>query len=298
MDLIRDPTRTDIRFIIFGYEVAPTTGTPHLQGYFELSRRQRLSGLKRLPGFGRASFRACNGDAASNIAYCSKDSRLPVFRRGTPAKSPASLGGEGRSAAFEDALVSARRGDLDSIPAWIRLCHHGAISAIAEDGLWERAARRIVHRPLVLRPWQREVVDIIEKEPSDRTIYVVLDRLGNAGKTTLCDFLAHEYPVSYSDLEAGAGNPRPSVQILHPSRGVDMARFIRPASVYILDIPRATGEAVPWAMIEHIKNGNVFSSKYDPIGKRMPRPHVFIFTNDEVEPGRFSADRLFYIYTE
>jgi hypothetical protein len=77
---------------------------------------------------------------------------------------------------------------------------------------------------------------------------------------------------------------------------MDLARFIRPASVYILDIPRASGEAIPWAMIEHIKNGCVFSSKYDPIGKRQPRPHVFVFTNEEVDPSKFSVDRLQYIH--
>ncbi len=34
-------------FILFGKEIAPTTGTPHLQGYFELPKKKTLGGLKQ-----------------------------------------------------------------------------------------------------------------------------------------------------------------------------------------------------------------------------------------------------------
>ncbi len=34
-------------FLLFGKEVAPTTGTPHLQGYFELPKKKTLGGLKK-----------------------------------------------------------------------------------------------------------------------------------------------------------------------------------------------------------------------------------------------------------
>lgn len=61
---------------IFGEEIAPTTGTPHLQGYCTFKNQKDFSALcKECPGFIRASiFNADKGDIA-NFNYCSKDGK-------------------------------------------------------------------------------------------------------------------------------------------------------------------------------------------------------------------------------
>lgn len=57
-------------FLHYGLENAPTTGTPHLQGYIHLTDAQSRSSIcKKCPGF---DFRTCNGSAESNVEYCSK----------------------------------------------------------------------------------------------------------------------------------------------------------------------------------------------------------------------------------
>lgn len=59
-------------FAIAGYEVAPTTGQLHLQGYVQFESKQRLSALKRFRYGVGVHWEPARGDEEANIAYCSK----------------------------------------------------------------------------------------------------------------------------------------------------------------------------------------------------------------------------------
>lgn len=72
-----------VRFLIFGKENCPKTGTPHLQGYVEWNNERKFSTVKKLNK--RINWRPSNGDAKSNIKYCSKEDPNP-YTRGEPAK--------------------------------------------------------------------------------------------------------------------------------------------------------------------------------------------------------------------
>lgn len=59
-------------FGTFGYEICPTTKTPHLQGYLELKLKDRP--INKKYGWGnRISWRKAKGDKQSNIHYTEKD---------------------------------------------------------------------------------------------------------------------------------------------------------------------------------------------------------------------------------
>lgn len=63
---------------IGGYEIAPTTGTPHIQGYVEFKSKVRPVGYKGAPKeihWGDKYGKPCNGDRACNVAYCVKEGR-------------------------------------------------------------------------------------------------------------------------------------------------------------------------------------------------------------------------------
>lgn len=63
-----------ISYLIFARETAPTTGTPHLQGYIETTKRLRTRGVTSLGvGLHRAAVFNSKGSADDNIKYCSKD---------------------------------------------------------------------------------------------------------------------------------------------------------------------------------------------------------------------------------
>lgn len=64
---------------IYGKEVCPTTGTPHLQGYIQLKDKVRLKTLKDQVPFPRVRWDGANGTAAHNVTYCSKDGQVSSF---------------------------------------------------------------------------------------------------------------------------------------------------------------------------------------------------------------------------
>lgn len=68
----------------FGKEVGEN-GTPHLQGYFKLRKRDRLSHLKNTVS-SRAHFESARGSGWSNREYCSKDGEF--WEYGTPPNPP------------------------------------------------------------------------------------------------------------------------------------------------------------------------------------------------------------------
>lgn len=62
----------DVKGLIYGHEYAPTTGTPHLQGYVILHKQIRWSQVKAmLPA--RTAFFTCEKSPIANILYATKD---------------------------------------------------------------------------------------------------------------------------------------------------------------------------------------------------------------------------------
>lgn len=66
-----------VRYLIVGREVA-STGTPHLQGYVELTKCVRASYLKKLVVTGGIHCERSGGSAEQNIEYCSKEDPNPI----------------------------------------------------------------------------------------------------------------------------------------------------------------------------------------------------------------------------
>ncbi len=68
----------NFKFMVYQLESAPTTGTPHLQGFSmfnsAISRDEAIRRHGGTPGDGcRFDMRLCNGSAESNIIYCTKE---------------------------------------------------------------------------------------------------------------------------------------------------------------------------------------------------------------------------------
>lgn len=119
--------------MVYGREVAPTTGTKHLQGCVIFPSARRLpSVIKALPG--------CHVEIARNITalieYCKKDGDF--IERGIPPVPQSERGARGREAElarWTQAREAAKAGDLNSVPDDIYIrCHH-AIHAIAVANL-------------------------------------------------------------------------------------------------------------------------------------------------------------------
>jgi len=76
------------RYCLYGYEWAPDTGTPHLQGYLHFDNaRTKRAVIGRLPG---VHIEIPRGSFAANRRYCTKDGEYLEF--GTPPASPTEIG--------------------------------------------------------------------------------------------------------------------------------------------------------------------------------------------------------------
>jgi hypothetical protein len=79
----------DCRYIIYGYEVAPSTGRPHLQGYVYFDNARSFEAVRKLiPGH----LEIAKGAPEQNFDYCSKDGNFfergerPLSEKGKAAK--------------------------------------------------------------------------------------------------------------------------------------------------------------------------------------------------------------------
>lgn len=62
----------DFKYLIIGFEVAPTTGTKHIQGYIQFDQPKTVMSVKAILS-SRAHVEFSKGTPQQNIAYCSKE---------------------------------------------------------------------------------------------------------------------------------------------------------------------------------------------------------------------------------
>lgn len=124
-------------------------------------------------------------------------------------------------------------------------------------------------------PWQQEILELIETEPDERTVHWYWEPNGNQGKSALAKHLVLKYDAL---VVSGKKN-----DIYH---AID-----NQCKILILDIPRTVEDHVPYEAIECIKNGMIFSGKYESKMKTFNPPHIICFANFEPNQQKLSKDR-------
>lgn len=71
----------DCTYLVYGREVAPKTGTPHLQGYMYMPLQLSLSALKKRIGIDSIHLECAVASALANAKYCTKEGK--AFEKGT-----------------------------------------------------------------------------------------------------------------------------------------------------------------------------------------------------------------------
>lgn len=82
LKILKEKDMPEMRYLVCGEEVGES-GTPHLQGYIELTRPLVMKQVKALIGCERAHLEHARGTGKQNDEYCKKDGKF--FERGTPA---------------------------------------------------------------------------------------------------------------------------------------------------------------------------------------------------------------------
>jgi len=118
----------DCKYIAYSKEVAPTTGTPHLQGYVSFANPKTITAVRTLlPG---CHVEIMLGSLAQNDDYISKVSEM--VERGD---KPVSNDNKGRAEKlrWQRARDAAKSGDLESIDADIYIRCYNTLKNIAKD---------------------------------------------------------------------------------------------------------------------------------------------------------------------
>lgn len=134
------------------------------------------------------------------------------------------------------------------------------------------------------RDWQQNLLDLVETEPDTRTIHWIYDPVGNNGKSFLVKYLDIKYNICL-----GTGKKE---DIFH-----QIAKHYEEYKAYpkivVVDIPRCQdSQYISYGALEAIKNGHIFSGKYEGAKMRFLEPHVIVFSNDYPDITKFSDDRL------
>lgn len=125
--------------------------------------------------------------------------------------------------------------------------------------------------------WQLQVLEILKDEPDNRTIHWFYDEYGGVGKSALTKYL---YLKHNAVVVSGKAN-----DMFH------MLSKAKDIKVVVIDIPRSANGFISYGGIEAIKNGIVFSGKYDSTTLCFDTPHVICFANEPPDTTKFSEDR-------
>lgn len=263
------PVHPKERYVVWQLE-AGENGTPHYQGYIELTAGVRLGSLKKwLP---TAHFEGRKGTRDQARDYCTKsDSRVD----GPWERGNYDAGGQGKRNDLADACATLKAHGLKRVAQ-----DHPTAFVKFSRGLRDLAeALREPPRDEDFTPryWQQVLLDQLSLTPDDRTIFWVTDKEGGRGKSRLARHLIAEHGAA----QLGG-------------RIADMAYAYNYERIVIFDITRAAADHSDhlYSFAESLKNGIIVSPKYEATTKVCKAPHVVFFSNAPPDTSKWTRDRL------
>lgn len=134
----------------------------------------------------------------------------------------------------------------------------------------------------VLRPWQQILCNAVQHNADPRKILWIWDETGNKGKSYMATYLA----VYHNAFVTSNG------------RSADIKYAYNGAPIVVFDFSRTQVEQINYQVIEEIKNGRYFSTKYVSEMRVFQTPHVICFANFKPNQDALSRDRWLIIDLE
>jgi hypothetical protein len=139
-------------------------------------------------------------------------------------------------------------------------------------------------------PFQQFIIDEVNKTPDKRTIVWIYDPHGNSGKTQLAKHLLIKYPRKILFLSGGRYNDA----VFHVAKFVSIVGP-RKLRAVIMNLGRTKivddKAACSYQAIEAIKDGLVFSPKYESCQAVFNCPHVIVLANALPDRSQLTQDR-------
>lgn len=131
----------------------------------------------------------------------------------------------------------------------------------------------------ILYDWQKDIINTIQNiKPNNRTVYWYCDVRGNSGKSVLGKYLY------YHKL----------AEVIKSAKSSDIKNILfmnKNARDIIIDVSRSQGNYISYTLIEELKDGMIYSGKYEGGQKLISTPHIFIFSNELPDVSKLSKDR-------
>lgn len=164
---------------------------------------------------------------------------------------------------------------LEPVKNWKALVEYSQKKSTRVDGPWSIQSTWI-KTITSLRDWQQKLLTKLKEEPDDRTILWYSDPKGCSGKTSMAKYLAVHHNAT----------------VLNNAKTADLAYAINSQpNIIIINITRSNEQHTNYGAIESIKDGLIFSSKYESHTKLFNSPHVVIFANFEPNYNALTIDR-------
>lgn len=291
------------------------SGTPHLQGYVEFLQRRSIPQIKKYGGpWSRMHLEGRLGSALEAFDYCTKPrsegglikdgiqciyglDRNALEKKCPKKKTKAKSKKEERVAQEKQMMeiIGSCETKIEALKTLNKAGFETKAAAMWVKMVWDaqeevKASECEEHILKTLLPWQqnleREILapthgEYIKQGLSppkglDRKIIWVVDLVGGVGKSTFADHATAAYPRCVK---------------LENSKSADIARFLKKPRIVFFDFTKTMGEFVNYGVIESVKNGSIFSPKYDSTMKKFGRPHVIVLANFYPEREKFSRER-------
>lgn len=260
-----------VKYLIFGREVGEA-GTSHLQGFVVFHTSTRLATAKAAIS-DRAHLECARGTTQQAADYCKKEDDFEEFGQ-LPAP-------QGKTCRFDDlkkwvleqpAKPTASRVAQEFPSLYLQ---YGRVMEWI-DHIYPTTNRL---EGAVLRPAQRHLELLLEEEADDRKIIFVVDPTGGTGKSFFVKYLLGKMPDSVQRLSIGKRD--------------DLAYAIDESKrVFLFDLPRSQSEFLQYSILESLKDGFIFSTKYQSRSKVMAHKcHVVVFMNEQPDRNKLSEDR-------
>lgn len=258
-------------------ERAPDTGKLHVQGFCVFTTNKRLNALKAVSS--RAHWELMKGKLEDSEAYCSKEgSREPGYNPRTWGERPVNQQGKRNDLAHaiealhasKESTIADKLRDVAAAEPAAYVKYYKGLEALAKA-----LKPKMNYSIFAPRRWQKDLISALALPADDRTILWFTDYAGGAGKSTV---------VKHCVARGG---------ITLTGRLADMAYAYNGEPMVFFDVTRTQAEHMDhlYQFAEQLKNGIVFSSKYESGTKCFDPPHVVFFANQGPHPGKWSEDR-------
>lgn len=262
----------------------------HLQGFMHLNRRMRLTTLKYTFG-NKMHFEKALGTPKQNWTYCTKEEtrdksvKDPIICY--PSKEEIELYLEkygnriGGKRVISDVVKEILDGKEIDRTESIYILNSKKIHEVVAEIRAEKHKKKRIEEIADPYGWQIKALEVI-KDQTDREVCWFYENEGCKGKSRLSEWLVLN--SNYIKLSSISSMNR-------------IAHMIHRNEVpgVIFDLPRSNSDndksIISYSTLEQLKDGVLFSDRYEGISVSIPVPKVIVFSNFPPDKDKLSVDR-------